>query len=411
MSSKLSPSSWLPLISQALLEADEIPLVTIPASLSKENLEKTLQPLLQTKELEIEFSDFRWQEGEHLLSGIGKNPKALNIAVTPLEGLIYFVASEEDLQRLVNIALNYEGASIPNEIEEAFYDFFVAKVIHDFESLGVFKDLSLRILKERNHPKELALCSNVTLHTEKGNITLRLFLSKDFRKSWQKHQGLLKQRISHIPPHIPLSLSACIGKIHLSLQEWKEIKKGDFIIVSPLGYDLENKKGTLFLSYKNTVLFHGGLNVDKIKITDNSPQPGEVPSMTKEPKENEEPDSSFFEGVDEEFFLEDEELAKVLKEELSPEAQKSGEVAAVSEKKPASRKKALAAADIPLSVKVEIASVNLTAKELLDLQPGNELSLGKEIDNSVNLLVGGRCIAKGELMRIGDVLGVRILSL
>ena len=62
--------------------------------------------------------------------------------------------------------------------------------------------------------------------------------------------------------------------------------------------------------------------------------------------------------------------------------------------------------EVPLILTVEIARIEMPLSHLLALKPGNTLDL--ENMPRVSLTVQGKCIAKGELLKIGDVTGVKI---
>ncbi|MBA3604201.1 MAG: type III secretion system cytoplasmic ring protein SctQ [Parachlamydiaceae bacterium] len=70
----------------------------------------------------------------------------------------------------------------------------------------------------------------------------------------------------------------------------------------------------------------------------------------------------------------------------------------------------LSIADIPMTVVVEVGRVQISVQKLMDLEPGNLLELNIHPENGVDLVVNGVVIAKGELLKIGDSLGVRILD-
>jgi flagellar motor switch protein FliN/FliY len=67
--------------------------------------------------------------------------------------------------------------------------------------------------------------------------------------------------------------------------------------------------------------------------------------------------------------------------------------------------------DIPLSVVIEVGRIQMSVKKLLELQPGNMLELDLHPDSGIDMVVNGRRIARGELLKIGDALGIRILEL
>jgi flagellar motor switch protein FliN len=66
---------------------------------------------------------------------------------------------------------------------------------------------------------------------------------------------------------------------------------------------------------------------------------------------------------------------------------------------------------IPITITVELGKVKMNADKVLGLEPGNLLELNRAPGERVDLISGGKKIGTGELLRVGDVLGVRILEL
>jgi flagellar motor switch protein FliN/FliY len=66
--------------------------------------------------------------------------------------------------------------------------------------------------------------------------------------------------------------------------------------------------------------------------------------------------------------------------------------------------------EIPLNIVVEVGRLQMSIKKLLELQPGNILDLNIHPEAGVDLVLNGKRIAKGELLRIGEALGVRIID-
>ena len=67
----------------------------------------------------------------------------------------------------------------------------------------------------------------------------------------------------------------------------------------------------------------------------------------------------------------------------------------------------LAPDQIPLLLRVEIAQVEIPIGQLMELEAGNMIELNKRPTNNVNLTINGNIVGKGELIQIGDILGVR----
>ena len=73
--------------------------------------------------------------------------------------------------------------------------------------------------------------------------------------------------------------------------------------------------------------------------------------------------------------------------------------------------KAVSPEEIPLNVIVEVGRVKMPIKSLMELKPGNLLELNVHPENGVDLVVNGSRVGKGELIQIGETLGIRILEL
>ena len=83
-----------------------------------------------------------------------------------------------------------------------------------------------------------------------------------------------------------------------------------------------------------------------------------------------------------------------IKEEFSPETEEM-----------------ISTEEIPIELHVEVGTILMDLKKVLQLKPGNLLELGIKPEQGVNLMVHGKPFAKGELLQVGDVLGVRIIKL
>jgi flagellar motor switch protein FliN len=70
----------------------------------------------------------------------------------------------------------------------------------------------------------------------------------------------------------------------------------------------------------------------------------------------------------------------------------------------------VAAHTVPLTLVVEIGRLQMPLDKLLQLQPGNVLELPIHPEEGVYLVLNGKKVAKGELIKLGELLGVKILS-
>jgi flagellar motor switch protein FliN/FliY len=65
--------------------------------------------------------------------------------------------------------------------------------------------------------------------------------------------------------------------------------------------------------------------------------------------------------------------------------------------------------DIEIPVVIELDSFKKPLKEVLNLKPGDILELNKQANNlSVNIIIGGKLLAVGELVIVDEKLGVKL---
>jgi flagellar motor switch protein FliN len=60
------------------------------------------------------------------------------------------------------------------------------------------------------------------------------------------------------------------------------------------------------------------------------------------------------------------------------------------------------------NVQICVGQSTLSIGELTSLRQGQVLSLDRELDEAVDLLIEGRIVARGQLVAVGDCFGVRI---
>jgi type III secretion protein Q len=67
--------------------------------------------------------------------------------------------------------------------------------------------------------------------------------------------------------------------------------------------------------------------------------------------------------------------------------------------------------ELPITLSFDLGRQTLPYKEIKMLQPGYTFELAKTQEKPVNLRANGRTIGKGELVQVGDYLGVRVIEL
>lgn len=64
--------------------------------------------------------------------------------------------------------------------------------------------------------------------------------------------------------------------------------------------------------------------------------------------------------------------------------------------------------ELPIELSCELGRVTMTGRELSDLRPGAVVPVGRPLAGPVDLTVGGRVVARGELVDVEGELGVRV---
>jgi flagellar motor switch protein FliN/FliY len=67
--------------------------------------------------------------------------------------------------------------------------------------------------------------------------------------------------------------------------------------------------------------------------------------------------------------------------------------------------------DVPVDVTVEIGETSVSLEEVMKFVPGHVVKLSQTVEQPVIVRVNGRPIAEGEIVDLGDTLGVRITSI
>jgi len=67
--------------------------------------------------------------------------------------------------------------------------------------------------------------------------------------------------------------------------------------------------------------------------------------------------------------------------------------------------------NISVPVQVTLASQRTSIQEIIELGPGSIVKFDKTYDEPLDVMVGDRTIAQGEVVKVGDKFGLRIRSL
>lgn len=67
--------------------------------------------------------------------------------------------------------------------------------------------------------------------------------------------------------------------------------------------------------------------------------------------------------------------------------------------------------DVNIPVSVEVGRTQMSLDQILDLVPGSVITLDKKAEEPVDLRVNGKLVARGEVVLVDDVYGIRITQI
>lgn len=402
------PLDWIREVERLLLNLEEKPQFGLPAPFDWKVFEKRLQEVLGHGLLKTGYDIKGWEVGGKIWSGLGKGLMCLPIEWVPLTLPVYFLTNGQDLKQLMRNLLGEKKETAyfyDPSLVEGFYYYFIAEILSILENLNFASPLSPRLGEVCEDIQQVigeqpCFVINIFCSLNQQPFRAKLLLTADFRREWKSYfSHLLPSTLScEVKEKINLDISLEIGHTRLKFKEWKNVKKGDFILLDHCSYDPVKKKGGVVLSLNQKSLFRGRFKERGIKITE-YPNYQEVSTfMDEEP---------FFDMNQSEDFtseLEDENPSlKDLEDFDEEESMKKMELIP--------NETTIAIEELPIDLTVEVGRLRMTAKALMDLNPGNLIEINVHPEQGVDLVVNGKKVGRGELIRIGETLGVRILSL
>jgi len=449
---------WLRQIPSSLLEWDEIPLLGAMPEFPFEEFALRIGKALSLQNPAIECTDVRWRSQKDFFSGI-PNHVGLHFSGAGLEDTFSLIMQKEEVATFLSRLLAPEDTSLIRPDEElfvAFYKFIAVEAIHILSQCAFDKTLSVRLLDAGEFPPEAALCCDIAFKYSGNILSGRLLLSPGFRKSWSERYAPKSTEHyleSSLASNVDLFIRLEVGKTRLSRTLWNTVLPGDFLLLENCWVDPDTESGTGRLLVHDIPIFAAELEKSRAKVAEysrfqkiNRYEEVKTAMIKKNNDDDFDDDDDFdfddtefedtdfedteFEttGLDESFqeetdveesqfdekeeSIEEHSIADHSQHDVPEERHVKEKTPTVPGNFPASKESdaPFSAEDVPLSISVEIGRFRMPIKKVMELQPGNLLELGARAQNGVDLVINGRCIAKGELLRIGDALGVRILE-
>lgn len=412
-----SSYDWVREIQPNLKNLDSIPLTGAAPPFPWEDFSSRLSRAFDREGLNIQPGEISWCGKEDLYKGLGEVPYPLIFSVPPLKGHVCWVMPAQEIALLAAFLLTKQSHPLDfydPELQEGFYRFLALEVLYHFSQTSFDKTLFPILTPETILPDEDSLVWNLSIHLEGHAVWGRLIISPEFRRSLvqyfaEKGSPQISEKMAQT---VDIIVHVEAGKAHLTLKEWQAVEEGDFILLDSCSLDSEHLDGRVMLTVNSKRVFRAKLKEGTLKILE-LPLLHEVDSfMEKQPENSENEDLSDLdlsedESEDEDLFEdEDENLLTEQEPKILSEPQEIPSVAAQKPKPPI-----IATEDIPMTLTVEIGQIQMPMDRLLKLEPGNLLEIDIHPENGVDLTINGKVVARGELIRVGETIGVRLLHL
>lgn len=341
---------WLSVIKEALAKANLFPVLEESFPFPWVEAAEAIASALELPELDLSPGRIMWRSHEKFLQSMGKAPHIFSIELSPIEGPLFFVMSKQDVAHFTSELLSSEehkSGFSSPILQQGFYHFVLLKVARALDSMSIFKELSPQLTLNGDFPEENGFCIDVSCTLSKKTLQGRVICPSSFLTRFRSYEPLEKKTLLSLNEEILITLRAEIGRTAISAEEWEKVGVGDFIILDRCTYSPEGKKGSITFFLENTPLLIGRIKPQGAKILD---------YVFYEEKEEPLPPSSF-------------------------------------------------------TLTAEIGRLDLSLDQLIHLAPNKLLPLSRTLEQDVDLMSGDKKVGKGELLRLGEVIGIRMLSL
>lgn len=431
------PYDWVKKIEPAILQNDQVPLLGNPPPFPWAQFSRQFAKSISLDHLEITPGTLKWRGGDELLEGLASPLVTLSIKIPPLEGSAFWLLSEADIKTLMSNLLYKEPkpagiAAQPlsdKDFIAGFYRFLAQEAISQLFRIDFDKSLSFQLQSDSEIANAPSLCQDISIKINDQILWGRVVLSSELTNAWREKyanrtvNSIVNQSLIDNST-LPLSLEA--GKVTLDYSEIASLSPGDFIKLDHCTMDPEDNKGLVNITLDGKTLFRARFKGHELKILElplyeEAPTAMEKNTPEDDWKNDENDTEADFDDNDDDFSFDDDftEDHETMEEEQTYEnAQEtnledidhpSEEHAPVDHQQ--EEKKPFSPNEIPVQLIVEMGKINIPIQKLMELQPGNILELNIKPEDGVNLVINGKCIGKGELLKIGDLLGVRVLDL
>lgn len=390
--------SWLRQIPKELLDLTPDQLYGNAPPFDLEAFVSTLSTALSLP-IQIKVSEADPKSTQHLKEGFSESTPLYAFKLAPLSGYFFLVIPNELFKSIAERELPGHKHHDPALID-ALKEFVIAQALTAFQKGHSDKTLVPQYAPEGTLEEIPHLAREIEVSIEGKNFPIRLLLSQQLMDAWRKKFAS--------PPISPsqynnlfVTISIEAGRTSIKRQDFKLLEKGDFLLLDSCHLVPGEEKAKVVLTFNGRPIFRGKLKEGQIKILEYPLLYEDKHLMAKDPLHDEELEEEYHDDTSEEY-----EEDEATDEEASEEEPSSSEsIQKIAPQKP------IKADEVPLEVIVEVGRIKLTVQKLSELKPGQVLDLNFRPEDGVDLVVNGHFVAKAELLKVGDLLGVRILDI
>lgn len=400
---------WIHAVEELLTESRKIPMWGKTPFIDFHKLSMQIAKAMNMPSFHVTQGTPSWVDAS-VLKEKEKTTSSIFISLSHLEGHIVWMMSEKERSLLCYHLLLSQGikGALSKSFQEGFYQYLLVEALHNFDACHFFDDVHPSF-KEGSIANESYCLIAINIKVKEISFTAHIAISSTLQRSLIRHyQNTLRPMTdSPLSKDLKLTMNLQVGSVTLTTKQWRSLDVGDFILLDHCSYDPIEQKGSVILLLNDTPILRGRLKKNTVKIQDFAFYYEEKQSMTDE---NQPFDESFSpDELSEEKIPEDTSNDEALfseEESVNDQHMWSEEAA-----QKGSMEKIISSREIPLTLTVEVDRLHMTLGKLLELSPGNVLELSVRPEQGVSVMVGGKKVAHGEIVKIGDALGLKILKI
>lgn len=420
------PYDWVRSAAAELIGLDEL-MIGVPPPFPWEDFSRYLGEALQCESFSIAPSQTQWREASSLLEGLSQPTIPLKFTASGTPGAVWLAIAENDLAHffaslLHNDSLATDLHQLDRSYLQGFHTFLALQLLHSLSAFQFDQAIPYALVGESPMPQQACLCLDFWVKTKEVKFLARLAVPSEFRKAWAARyavepRDLLLYAAASEKVYAIVHLEA--GRVTLSQQQWRNINLGDVIILDSCTVQPDLSKTKVVLTIHGMPCYRGRLKKGALKILEFPLILNADDEMSDEYNEDETYNIDDTDDTDSTDITAEEDFSEALSEEIAEEDHASEEqqqreateeISLSSQVPPTQTAPLTSLEQIPLTLIVELGRIQMTVQQLVALQPGNVIELDIDPEQGIDLVITGRKVAKGELIRIGEHFGVRIIE-